>query len=85
MIDNWVLMITLVVSLFVGFSILGLFMWGSKSGQFDDEEKLMNGLLFDSEDDLQDAIKRENRTKELIENKKRKLNKKSSNPSRQRE
>ena len=72
MIDNWVLALTLIVSLALGFVILGTFIWGSKTGQFDDEEKVMNGLLFDSEDDLQEAVKREKQTEELIKNKKAK-------------
>ena len=73
MIDNWVLALTLIVSLILGFAILGAFMWGSKGGQFDDEAKVMNGLLFDSEDDLKEAVKREQQTKELIQKKKEKL------------
>lgn len=51
----------LVVSLIVSFAILGIFLWGAKSGQFDDTKK-MDGLLFDSEDDLNDAIEKEKRT-----------------------
>ncbi|MDQ1340076.1 MAG: hypothetical protein QG567_1233 [Campylobacterota bacterium] len=50
----------LVVSLIVSFTILGIFLWGAKGGQFDDTKK-MDGLLFDSEDDLNDAIEKEKR------------------------
>jgi cbb3-type cytochrome oxidase maturation protein len=78
MIDNWVLALTLIVSLILGFVILGTFVWGAKTGQFDDEAKVMNGLLFDSEEDLQDAVKREEQTKELIKNKKAKMKSKES-------
>lgn len=50
----------LLVSLIVSFTILGIFLWGAKGGQFDDTKK-MDGLLFDSEDDLNDAIEKEKR------------------------
>ena len=58
----------LVVGLILSFTILGLFIWGAKQGQFDDSEKIMSGLLFDSEDDLNDAIQREQKkdTKKTI-------------------
>jgi cbb3-type cytochrome oxidase maturation protein len=70
MLDNWVLALTLIVSLILGFTVLGTFIWGAKTGQFDDEDKVMNGLLFDSEEDLQEAVKRENQRNDLIKNKK---------------
>ena len=65
----------LVVGLIVAFAILGMFIWGAKQGQFDDSRKMMDGLLFDSEEDLNDAISREKR-KESI-NKKESEQKKS--------
>jgi len=52
---------------------LGIFIWGAKQGQFDDGKKMMNGLLNDSTDDLQDAIKKDEKVKELKANKKAKL------------
>lgn len=63
MIDNGVLTMMLIVSFIVSFAVLGVFMWGSKSGQFDDTKRMMDGLLFDSQEDLNEAIKREEKTK----------------------
>lgn len=54
MIDDTLLMM-LIVGLIVAFAILGMFIWGAKTGQFDDSQKMMDGLLFDSTDDLNDA------------------------------
>lgn len=54
----------LIVGLILSFAILGIFIWGAKGGQFDDNRKMMDGLLFDSEDDLNDAVKRENKREE---------------------
>mgnify|MGYP004745761659 CR=1 FL=1 len=54
-----VLTMMLIVGLIIRFAILLVFIWGAKQGQFDDKEKMMSGLLFDSQDDLNDAIKRE--------------------------
>ena len=53
------LFMMLFVGLFISFTILALFIWGAKTGQFDDSRKMMDGLLFDNEDDLNDAIKKE--------------------------
>ena len=54
----------LVVGLIVAFAILGMFIWGAKTGQFDDSDKMMDGLLFDSTDDLNDAVNKDNKRKE---------------------
>lgn len=59
----------LIVGLIVAFAILGMFIWGAKTGQFDDSDKMMDGLLFDSTDDLNDAV---NKDKKMKEAKKRK-------------
>lgn len=64
MIEDTLLMM-LVVGLIVAFAILGMFVWGAKTGQFDDNEKMMGGLLFDSKDDLNDAISREKKKDSL--------------------
>ena len=53
------LFMMLFVGLFLSFIILGFFIWGAKTGQFDDTSKMMDGLLFDREDDLNDAVKKE--------------------------
>ena len=60
----------LIGGLILGFAILGMFIWGAKQGQFDDGDKMMGGLLFDSVDDLNDAISREEKIKEIKKNKK---------------
>jgi len=66
---NSVLILELTVGIIVSFTLLGIFIWAAKGGQFDDSKKMMDGLLFDSEDDLQSAVDRENRVKALKEKK----------------
>jgi cbb3-type cytochrome oxidase maturation protein len=66
---NEVLTMMLIVGLCLSFAILGLFIWGAKGGQFDDSRKMMDGLLFDSQEDLNDAINKEKKMKEAFENK----------------
>jgi len=70
---NSILWVELVIGILVSFTLLGIFIWGAKQGQFDDGKKMMNGLLNDSTDDLQDAIKKDEKVKELKANKKAKL------------
>ena len=45
------------------------FIWAAKSGQFDDANKLTNGLLYDSVEDLNDAIRKEKNLKEAKQQK----------------
>jgi len=73
---NSILWVELVVGIIVSFTLLGIFIWGVKQGQFDDGKKMMNGLLNDSTEDLQAAIKKDAKVKELKANKKEKFNKK---------
>ncbi len=40
------------ISLILGFFGLLGFLWGLKNGQFDDENKMMEGVLFDTPEDL---------------------------------
>ncbi len=61
---NDILLMMLVVGLVISFAVLGVFFWGAKNGQFDDSRKMMDGLLFDSTEDLNFAIKKENKIKE---------------------
>lgn len=63
MIDD-TLFFMLIVGIIISAGMLFLFIWAAKSGQFDDSNKMVNGLLFDSTDDLNDAIKKENKSKE---------------------
>ena len=67
---NNILILELTVGIIVSFTLLGIFIWAVKGGQFDDSKKSMDGLLFDSEEDLQDAVRREEKAKDLKEKKK---------------
>ena len=69
---NGVLIMELVFGLLLSLIVLGFMVWGAKTGQFDDGEKQSSGLLFDSVDDLNDAIAKEKKHKENI--KKDKIN-----------
>jgi len=63
--DNMVVAMMLGASLFLGSIALIAFLWAVKSGQFDDEEKFLNAVKFDNEDDLNDAIKQEKKREDL--------------------
>ncbi len=67
---NDTLFFMLIVGIIISAFLLLLFIWAAKSGQFDDSNKMVDGLLFDSVDDLNDAIKKESKLKEAKENKK---------------
>jgi cbb3-type cytochrome oxidase maturation protein len=62
------------VGVIVSFTLLAIFIWAVKGGQFEDNKKMMDGLLFDSEEDLREAVEREKRVKELKEKKAKKMN-----------
>ncbi len=66
-----ILWLELIVGIIVSFTLLGVFIWGVKQGQFDDGKKMMNGLLNDSTEDLQDAVKNEEKVKAIKEKKAR--------------
>jgi len=66
---NGVLWLELIVGILISFLLLGIFIWAVRGGQFDDSKKMMDGLLFDSTEDLQDAIKKEEKVKKLKEQK----------------
>ncbi|MFK2823077.1 cbb3-type cytochrome oxidase assembly protein CcoS [Arcobacter sp. YIC-80] len=66
---NDTLFMMLIVGLIISFGLLLLFVWGAKNGQFDDSNKMVDGLLFDSEDDLNDAINKEKKVKNAKESK----------------
>jgi len=72
-----ILTIMLIAGLFLSFVILGIFIWSAKQGQFDDNKRVTSGLLFDSEDDLNDAINRENHKNEAIKKHKKSQSQKS--------
>ncbi len=70
---NGILWMELVVGIIVSFTLLGIFIWGAKQGQFDDGKKMMNGLLDDSPDDLRDAIKKDEKIKAMRAKKRKDL------------
>ena len=74
-----VLWLELVVGIVVSFTLLGIFIWAVKQGQFDDGKRMMNGLLNDSTEDLQDAIKKNKKIKAMKEKKAKSLNNKKAN------
>ena len=63
--DDWVVAMMLGASIFLGSVALFAFLWALKSGQFDDEEKFLNAVKFDSEEDLNDAVNQEKKKEEL--------------------
>ena len=64
---NDTLFLMLIVGLIITAALLLLFIWGAKTGQFDDSNKMVDGLLFDSVEDLNDAIEKEKKLKEAKE------------------
>ena len=60
---NDTLFFMLIVGIIISAGMLFLFVWAAKSGQFDDSNKMVNGLLFDSVEDLNDAISKEKNLK----------------------
>lgn len=66
--SDWVIAMMLGASIFLGAVALFAFLWAIKNGQFDDEEKFLNGAKFDNEDDLNDAVNLERKKEELKKN-----------------
>jgi len=63
--DSWIVGMMLGASIFLGAIALTAFMWALKNGQFDDEEKFLNGAKFDGEEELNDAIEQEKKKEAL--------------------
>ncbi|AWI33932.1 cbb3-type cytochrome oxidase assembly protein CcoS [Helicobacter apodemus] len=59
--------IMLATSIIIGLLGLISFIWGLKNGQFDDEKKMMQGVLFDSEEDLRHMANNQSIKKEKNE------------------
>ena len=66
---NDTLFFMLIVGIIISAGMLLLFIWAAKTGQFDDSNKMVNGLLFDSVEDLNDAINKEKNLKVAKEEK----------------
>lgn len=56
--------VMLFVSLLLGLSGLVAFLWGLRTGQFDDEKKMMKGILYDNPEDLNQAAEAEQKRKD---------------------
>ncbi len=65
--DSYIIAMMLGASLVLGGVALIAFLWGIKSGQFDDKEKFLNAALYDDESELNDAVKQEHKKKKLKE------------------
>ena len=63
--DSWIITMMLGASIFLGAIALSAFLWALKNGQFDDEEKFLNGSKFDGEDSLNDAVNQEIKKEKL--------------------
>jgi len=63
--DNYIVAMMLGASIFLGALALSAFLWAIKTGQFDDEEKFLNAVRFDNEEDLNDAYEKEKKKEEL--------------------
>jgi len=68
----WIIGMMLGVSVFLGSIAVVALMWAIKKGQFDDEEKFLNAVKFDTVEDLNDAAK--------LQQKKERLKKKEYKP-----
>lgn len=66
--SNWVIAMMLGASIFLGAIALFAFLWAIKNGQFDDQEKFLNGAKFDGEDELNDAVQQELKKEKLKKN-----------------
>ena len=70
--SEWVIAFMLGVStLLGGFGLIAL-LWGLKSGQFDDQERFLDGARFDNEEELRDAVMMERKKEEALKKKKEK-------------
>lgn len=56
-----ILGVMLFISLLLGLIGLIAFIWGAKNHQFDDEKKMMQGVLYDGVEELNVAIEKEKR------------------------
>jgi len=71
-----VLELELIVGVFVTFILIIIFVFSARKGNFDDQKKMMDGMLFDSPTDLQAAVEREKKQEAMRE--KKRANKKES-------
>lgn len=63
--SSWVIAMMLGASISLGAVGLWALIWGLRTGQFDDQNKFLDGALYDNEESLQDAIMLEKRKKSI--------------------
>ncbi len=63
--NDSIIILMLGVSVFLGALALFGIMWAIKTGQFDDEEKFLNQVQFDGNEELNDAAEQENKRKSM--------------------
>jgi cbb3-type cytochrome oxidase maturation protein len=63
--DSWLIAMMLGGSIFLGGLALLAFLWALKNGQFDDEERFLNAVKFDGEDELNDAANLQRKKEKL--------------------
>ncbi len=68
------------VSTFLGALGLWALLWGIRTGQFDDQEKFLDGAKYDGEEELKDAVNLENKKKDILKNRREKEQKKYAPP-----
>ena len=66
--DDWVIVMMMSASIFLGSIALFGFLWALKNGQFDDEDRYLNATKFDGEDELNDAYELEKKREDLEKN-----------------
>ena len=64
--------IAVMIGISTALGAFGLFalIWGIKTGQFDDQEKFLDGARFDGDEELKDALMMEQKKKEALKRKK---------------
>ena len=70
-----VLQLELTVGIFISFTLLSIFIWSATKGDFDDSKKMMDGMLFDSTEDLRAAADKEQKQEEMLAKKEAQKNK----------
>ena len=66
--DSWVIVMMMSGSIFLGSIALGGFIWAVKNGQFDDEDKYLNAVKYDGEDELNDAYELQKKIEDYKKN-----------------
>jgi len=67
---NEVLQLELIVGVVVTFTLITIFVASAKKGNFDDQKKMMDGMLFDSPNDLQAAADKQQKQEAMRAKKK---------------